>query len=62
MQLQLWQQNSDVNEGVRELHGRLTLNTTELPDKQDLKIGFLFSEDPSSGKYDGLSVSTEIDH
>lgn len=33
MQLQLFQKDSEVNEGVRELHGRLTLNTESLPDK-----------------------------
>ena len=45
MQLQLSQKDSEVNEGVRELHGRVILNTENLPDKQEMKLGFLISED-----------------
>ena len=45
MQLQLFQKDSEVNEGVRELHGRLVLNTEQMPDKQDLKFGFVFTND-----------------
>ena len=44
MQLQLFQKDSEVNEGVRELHGRITLNTENLPDKQDLSFGFMFTD------------------
>jgi hypothetical protein len=33
-----------------------------MPDKQDLTFGFLFADDSSSGKYDGLQVSTKVDH
>lgn len=62
MQLQLFQKDSEVNDNVRELHGKLVLNTTQLPDKQDLKFGFMFSDDPSSAKYDGLQLTTQIDH
>lgn len=61
MQLQLFQKDSEVNEGVRELHGTLVLNTTQLPDHQDLKFGFLFSEDPNSGRYDGVQVMAKVD-
>ena len=61
MQLQLFQKDSEVNEGVRELHGRVTLNTENLPDKQDLSFGFMFT-DPQSGKYDGLQVLTRVHH
>ena len=43
MQLQLFQKDSEVNEGVRELHGRIILNTENLPDKQDLSFGFMFT-------------------
>merc|ERR1712223_1446479 len=52
MQLQLSQKDSEVNEGVRELHGRITLNTENLPDKQNIMFGFLMSENQSSGIYD----------
>ena len=61
MQLQLSQKDSEVNEGVRELHGRITLNTENLPDKQRLLFGFLVSEDQASGVYDGLGVSVKVD-
>lgn len=61
MQLQLFQKDSEVNEGVRELHGRLTLNTESLPDKQDLSFGFMFT-DSQSKKYDGLQVMTRVHH
>jgi hypothetical protein len=61
MQLQLFQKDSEVNEGVRELHGRLTLSTENLPDKQDLSFGFMF-KDPQSGKYDGLQMLTRVNH
>lgn len=63
MQLQLFQQDSEVGDGVRQLHGRIILNTTSMPDKQDLKFGFLFKDNSASGKkYDGLQVSTKLDH
>ena len=61
MQLQLFSKDSDVNEGVRELHGRLTLNTINLPDKQDLGFGFMFT-DSEAGKYDGIQVMTRVHH
>ena len=61
MQLQLFQKDSDVNEGVRELHGRITLNTENLPDKQDLSFGFMFA-DSQTGQYDGLQVVTRVHH
>lgn len=44
MQMQLFHKDSDVNEGARELHGRLTLVTENLPDKQDLNFGFMFTD------------------
>ena len=56
MQLQLFQKDSEVNEGVRELHGRLVLNTEQMPDKQDLKFGFVFTSDETENKYDGLEI------
>ena len=59
MQLQLFQKDSEVNEGVRELHGRLVLNTEEMPDKQDLKFGFVFTNDEQETKYDGLEVTAK---
>lgn len=43
MQLQLFQKDSEVNEGVRELHGRIVLTTESLPDKQALRFGFMFA-------------------
>lgn len=61
MQLQLFHMDSEVNEGVRELHGRIVLTTESLPDKQDLKFGFMFSNDSKDGKYDGLQVTTKVD-
>jgi len=61
MQLQLSQKDSEVNEGVRELHGRIVLNTENMPDKQRILFGFLISEDQASGKYDGLGVSVKLD-
>ena len=61
MQLQLFQKDSDVSEGVRELHGRIVLNTENLPDKQKIMFGFLVSEDQASGRYDGLGVSVKVD-
>jgi hypothetical protein len=54
MQLQLFQRDSETDEGARELHGKLILNTQNLPDKQDLRFGFMFAEDPETGIYDGL--------
>jgi hypothetical protein len=59
MQLQLYQKDSEVNEGVRELHGRIVLNTESLPDKQALRFGFMFASDDT--KYDGLEVATTVD-
>jgi len=56
MQLQLYQRDSDTNEGQRELHGRLVLTTKSMPDEQDLKFGFMFAEDAQNGVYDGLQV------
>lgn len=60
MQLQLFQRDSEVNEGARELHGKLILNTTNLPDKQDLRFGFMFAEDLETGLYDGLQVKAKV--
>merc|ERR1719389_1460417 len=60
MQLQLSQKDSEVNEGVRELHGRITLNTENMPDKQKVMFGFLMSEQKSTGIYDGLGVSCNV--
>lgn len=60
MQLQLFQRDSEIDEGARELHGKLILNTQNLPDNQDLKFGFMFTEDPESGIYDGLQVKAKI--
>jgi hypothetical protein len=62
MQLQLFQKDSEINEGVRELHGRITLNTENLPDKQDLNFGFMFTDSQSGSKYDGLQVLTRVHH
>jgi len=59
MQLQLFQQDSEVNEGVRELHGRLVLSTEQMPDKQDLKFGFVFTGDEKENKYDGLEITAK---
>ena len=61
MQLQLFQKDSEVNEGVRELHGRIILNTENLPDKQDLSFGFMFTNSQTK-KYDGLQVLTRVHH
>jgi len=61
MQLQLFQKDSEVNEGVRELHGRIVLNTESLPDKQALRFGFMFASNSDEGKYDGLQVATTVD-
>ena len=61
MQLQLHQKDSEVNEGVRELHGRIVLNTESLPDQQDLKFGFLFSNGEQEGRFDGLQLSMKMD-
>ena len=62
MQLQLFQKDSDVNENVRELHGRLTLKTETLPDNQEVKFGFMFSSEEKDGMYDGLVLKTEINN
>ena len=59
MQLQLFQKDSEVNEGVRELHGRLVLNTEQMPDKQDLKFGFVFTNDEQETRYDGLEITAK---
>ena len=57
MQLQLFQKDSNTEDKVRELHGRLTLNTENLPDNQDIKFGFAFSsQETDNSKYDGLMV------
>lgn len=61
MQLQLFHKDSDLNEGVRELHGRLTLKTEQLPDKQDLNFGFVFASDAETTFFDGLQVLTRVD-
>ena len=62
MQLQLHVQDSEVNDGVRELHGRLTLTTENLPDKQDLQLGFVFQSDENKDLYDGIQLLTRVDH
>ena len=61
MQLQLFQMDSQVSEGARELHGCLVLNTMALPDRQLLKFGFMFAEDSNKGFFDGLQVTTMVD-
>jgi len=60
MQLQLFQKDSEVNEGVRELHGRLVLNTEQMPDKQDLRFGFVFTNDEWETKYDGIEILAKV--
>ena len=62
MQLQLSQKDSQTMDAGRELHGRIVLNTEQLPDQQALQFGFVFSQDQESGKYDGLMVTTQVDH
>lgn len=60
MQLQLFQKDSAAIDPVRQLHGRLTLNTESLPDNQDIKFGFMFSsQETDNSKYDGLELKVK---
>ena len=42
------------------MQGNLTLITRDLPDEQNLKFGFLFTDDQRAGHYDGLHVETNF--
>ena len=60
LQLQLFQKDSDVTGGERELHGRLVLSTSSVPEAQDLSLGFAFAETNNKEFFDGLSLTTRL--
>mmetsp|Transcript_36952 Transcript_36952/g.48605 ORF Transcript_36952/g.48605 Transcript_36952/m.48605 type:complete len:241 (+) Transcript_36952:54-776(+) len=62
MQLELFQRDSEQFEGERELHGRLVLNTTRLPESQELTFGFAFAESEKKDFFDGLQVVTRVNN
>ena len=43
----------------RELHGNLLLTTKNLQDNQNIKFGWVFTDDQAEGHYDGLHVETD---
>ena len=61
MQLQIQGKDSEIHEGVRELHGRLTFTTANALNYQYINFGFWFSSEEEPSKYDGVWFSVVRD-